>query len=76
MSGVNLQNTKTILRSLINSAPYGLSIADLDREYHLEAGRRIPFAELGYSRLHDFLRSLNDTLLVRNQFKLGFQFRK
>lgn len=68
MSGVNLQNTKTILRSLINSAPYGFSIDDLDREYQLEAGRSIPYVDLGYSRLYDFLRSINDTLTVRYKF--------
>lgn len=63
---ISLHNTKAILRSLINSAPTGLTVADLERDFANQEGRRIPFVELGYNRLHSFLQSIDDTLTVIN----------
>lgn len=59
-----MSNLKVVLRSLINSAPHGFTIEDLDRDYQVAEGKRIPFVALGYSRLYDLLVSMKDTLIV------------
>lgn len=60
----SLQNTKCILRSLINSKNRELTVTDLSMDYRNLEGVPIPFVQLGYKRLDDFLRSLTDTLIV------------
>lgn len=60
----SLQNTKFILRSLINSNNRQMTALDLSRDYRKAEGVPIPFVQLGYRRLEDFLQSLTDTLIV------------
>lgn len=65
MANKSLNNTKTVLRSLIIASPNGITIQQLKKEYMEQEGTDIPYAALGYQRLDVFLRALNDTFDVR-----------
>lgn len=62
----SLQNTKMVLRSLVNSNPggQGITIEQLNRDYHIQENEPIPFRALGFVSLESFLLSINDTLTV------------
>lgn len=62
----SLQNTKMVLRSLVNSNPggMGMTIDQLNKDYRQEENEPIPYRSLGFTNLESFLCSLDDTLVV------------
>lgn len=60
-----LNNTKTVLRSLITASPNGITVQQLIKDYNEVEGTEIPHAALGFPRLDVFLHSLSDVCYVR-----------
>ncbi|XP_055917931.1 tudor domain-containing protein 5 [Eupeodes corollae] len=59
-----LNETKTILKSLVISSPNGMTVDRLNRDYKETVGEWIPFKKLGYQNLELFLKSVPDTLVL------------
>ncbi|XP_037916613.1 tudor domain-containing protein 5-like isoform X2 [Hermetia illucens] len=59
-----LEETKSVLKSLIISCPHGMTVERLNRDYREMEGRPIPYSQLGYNKLETFLRAITDTLIV------------
>ncbi|XP_065905994.1 tudor domain-containing protein 7-like isoform X2 [Dysidea avara] len=55
-----LKNTRSMLRSVLLSAPRGVRARNLEAEYRGITGKIIPYRELGYRSLKDFMTSLQD----------------
>jgi len=55
-----LKNTRSMLRSVLLSAPRGVRARNLEAEYRGITGKNIPYRELGYRSLKDFMSSLQD----------------
>lgn len=55
-----LKNTRSMLRSVLLSAPRGVRARNLEAEYRGITGKVIPYRELGYKSLKDFMNSLQD----------------
>ena len=68
-SAKKLEDTKKIIRSLLLSTKYGLTVNELCSEYDLIACGELPFRELGYSNPMDFIRSMRD--VVRTSYQPG-----
>lgn len=60
----SLQDTKTIIRSLLLSTSEKVTIQQLDYDYRQMEGKHIPYSDLGFARLDQFLMSLTDTVEV------------
>lgn len=59
-----LKMTKRILKCLVDSSIDRLTIETLNLNYCRQEGRSIPFAQLGYSSLSQFLLDIPDSLTV------------
>ncbi|KAJ8301026.1 hypothetical protein KUTeg_022545 [Tegillarca granosa] len=57
-------DTKKTIRALLLSAPAGLTVQELSRDYHDFMSGRIPFRPLGYTNLEDFLRDMPDVVQI------------
>ena len=57
-----LENTKTMLRSLLISVKGGLTLQQLNKDYIDENGEDVPFSALGYSNLVSFLKTIPDAV--------------
>ena len=55
-----LKNTRSMLRSVLLSAPRGVRARNLEAEYRGITGKIIPYRELGYKSLKDFMNTLQD----------------
>jgi len=55
-----LKNTRSMLRSVLLSAPRGVKARNLEAEYRGITGKIIPYRELGYKSLKDFMNTLQD----------------
>lgn len=55
-----LKNTRSMLRSVLLSAPRGVRARNLEAEYRGITGKMIPYRELGYKSLKDFMNTLQD----------------
>ena len=55
-----IKNTRAMLRSVLLSAPRGVRARSLESEYRGITGKMIPYRELGYKSLKDFMNSLQD----------------
>ena len=55
-----LKNTRSMLRSVLLSAPRGVRARNLEGEYRGITGKVIPYRQLGYKSLKDFMSSLQD----------------
>ena len=64
-----LDRTKKYIRSCLISTKGFTEINDLEKEYRDVCEARIPFTQLGFSRLEDFLLSIPSVCRVRN---MGF----
>jgi len=64
-----LDRTKKYIRSCLISTKGFTEINDLEKEYRDVCETRIPFTQLGFSRLEDFLHSIPSVCRVRN---MGF----
>ncbi|XP_059151478.1 tudor domain-containing protein 5-like isoform X2 [Physella acuta] len=58
------EDAKKEIRSLLLSAPLGLTIQELRKDYLEYIGRRLPSRELGYSNDDEFLAELTDVVEV------------
>lgn len=54
---LRLEVTKNI-RALLISAPNGLSVAEMQRDYNSMIGKPLPFREMGYKMPIDLLKDL------------------
>ena len=54
---LRLQVTKNI-RALLISAPHGLTVAEIQKDYNTWMGRPLPFREMGYKTPLDLLKDL------------------
>ena len=61
-----LDKTKKALRSLLISAPRGVAIHLLAKDYNMVMGKELPYRELGYRSLDDFISSIPDTIRIGN----------
>lgn len=57
-------DTKKHIRSLLLSAPVGLTLQELQRDYALFIGGKLPSRELGYASVEEFIRDIPDTVEV------------
>ena len=57
-----LDKTKKALRSLLISAPRGVVVHLLAKDYNMVMGKELPYRELGYRSLDDFINSIPDTI--------------
>ena len=57
-----LRKTKSMLRSVLLSAPRGVVSRRLQSEYQSLTGRAIPYKELGYPTLESFLESIPEVI--------------
>ena len=55
-----LRSTVSMLRSVLLSAPRGVRARNLEGEYRGITGKIIPYRELGYKSLKDFMNTLQD----------------
>lgn len=55
-----LKNTRSMLRSVLLSAPRGVRARNLEAEYRGITGKIIPYRELGYRSLKEFMNTLQD----------------
>lgn len=56
--------TKQLLRSIIESAPYRIYTRDVEREFSKLMGYELPFRKLGYATCEEYLQSIPDTLSI------------
>ena len=54
---LRLQVTKNI-RALLISAPHGLTVAEIQKDYNTWMGRPLPFREMGYKTPLDLLKDM------------------
>ena len=54
---LRLQVTKNV-RALLISAPNGLTVAEMQRDYNSMIGKSLPFREMGYKTPIDLLKDL------------------
>lgn len=52
------ESVKKMLRSVLQASKHGVSINNLQSEYHSLCGEAIPLKKLGYPKLEDYLRSI------------------
>lgn len=62
------ETVKKYIRSLLTSAPGGVQMFQLERDYKNTIGEPIPYMKLGYRSLEFFLKSIPETLLVSINF--------
>ena len=62
--GKILERTRRDLRSLLISAPRGVPVHLIPKDYKLTVGSLLPLRELGFSRLEDFLATIPDVVKV------------
>ena len=65
----NLEETKKLLRSVLNTNKNGCPLIRLDRDYKSLVGKSIPFMKLGFHTLEDLLRDIPDTVLIEEDEK-------
>ena len=63
-----LERTKKYIRSCLISTKGSTEIHDLEREYQDVCEARIPFRQLGFSSVEEFLKSIPSVCRVRNGF--------
>ncbi|XP_077863560.1 uncharacterized protein LOC102806254 [Saccoglossus kowalevskii] len=56
------EEVKKNLRALLISAPTGLTLQQIQNDYHTMLGQPIPYRELGYNTVTDFIKSVPDCL--------------
>ena len=57
-----LEKTKKELRSLLISAPRGVALPLLAKDYKMVIGREMPYRELGFRNVEQFIDSIPDTV--------------
>lgn len=57
-----LDKTKKELRSLLISAPRGVAVSLLAKDYKMVMGKELPYRELGYRNIEEFIHSIPDTI--------------
>ena len=63
------EEAKKEIRSLLLSAPLGLTIVELKRDFSEFIGKPLPWKELGYSSAEDFVQDIPDTVKVSHFLK-------
>lgn len=58
------EEIKRQIRSLLESAPLGLTLHELKRDYKIFIGSQFPTRELGFNRDEDFLSAIDDVVHV------------
>ena len=59
-----LEKTKKELRSLLISAPRGVAVSLLAKDYRMVMGKELPYRELGCRNVEQFIHSIPDTIRV------------
>ena len=59
-----LDKTKKELRSLLISAPRGVALTLLAKDYKMVMGKELPYRQFGYRNIEEFIRSVPDTIRV------------
>ena len=59
-----LDKTKKELRSLLISAPRGVAVSLLAKDYKMVMGKELPYREMGYRNIEQFIQSIPDTIRV------------
>ena len=60
--GQIFDKTKKELRSLLISAPRGVAMPLLAKDYKMVMGKELPYRELGYRNIEQFISSIPDTI--------------
>ena len=58
----DLKTTKSLIRSILISAQDGLTVREFQNDYEEFVGKRVPFADSGFSSVRAFLQSLTDVV--------------
>jgi len=61
---VDVDTLKIVLRSLIVSYPGGMTVGALCSDYKASEGQELPYRQLGFTSVIEFLQSLRDTVQV------------
>ena len=61
-----LDKTKKELRSLLISAPRGVAVSLVAKDYRMVMGKELPYRELGYRNIEQFINSIPDTIRLAN----------
>ena len=59
-----LEKTKKALRSVLISAPRGVPARMIFGDYKAVMGKELPYRELGYRNIEDFIRSIPDVVRI------------
>jgi hypothetical protein len=59
-----LDKTKKELRSLLISAPRGVAVSLLAKDYKMVMGKELPYREMGCRNIEQFIQSIPDTVRV------------
>ncbi|XP_049521647.1 uncharacterized protein LOC119450179 isoform X3 [Dermacentor silvarum] len=62
MGTESMEDVGTILRSILTSEKSGILLRYLDNEYRTLTGTRIPYRQMGFSTLEEYLRSIPDVV--------------
>lgn len=70
MADYTMEEIKQIIRSIaISGASTGISVQGLVQDFKKMEGFDLPFYRMGFGTADDFLRSLPDTVTVRNEMR-------
>ncbi|XP_055376542.1 uncharacterized protein LOC129608828 [Condylostylus longicornis] len=61
---MNLRDLEIILKSLVLSSPFDLTLEKLARDFELEAGYSIPFKKLGFVSLESLISSFEGSFIL------------
>ncbi|XP_035990008.1 tudor domain-containing protein 7A isoform X2 [Fundulus heteroclitus] len=61
------ESVKKMLRAVLQSSKTGVSVNNLQSEYHSLCGEFIPLRKLGFSKLEDYLKSIPSVVKLENR---------
>ncbi|KAB7502078.1 hypothetical protein Anas_13834 [Armadillidium nasatum] len=62
---VNYETEKKVIESLIFSYKKPISIYQINKEYEQHCGRPIPYLQLGFTSIENFILSLDESISSR-----------
>jgi Tudor domain/OST-HTH/LOTUS domain len=62
---MDLNSIKNVIRSILVSSAYDISVFNLQKDYQSFEGNSIPYKEFGFNSINAFLHTLTDTLVLK-----------
>lgn len=60
----DINDIKTIIRSILNSSQNDMTVSQLLHDYNNLEGSTLPYKQLGFNTIFEFLGTINDVLKV------------